>query len=413
MNAATRVPPPWVLSIPVATFGLVFGFIIVTMPEILAALGVPGGSIAESVAVVSAPNFLVFLIAPILDVRFRRRTYAIVFGLIAVFGTAFTVFQHSSKIEIMSVMFVASLSVALYGASVGGWTGALVDKENHSKLGSWNTIFNICSGGLGILISGLLTQHLAPALAAPLVLVIFVAPMLTFLVIPAPAADGTLASESFGRFGRDVASLFERREVLVALAMFVLPSASFALTNTLGGWGKEFQASAGLVSTLGGLGSIVAGVVGSYLVPIIARRLPLRRLYLAIGVVGACFTLSLLLMPRTPTTFGLAFVGENLFQAAAFATAFAIIFDVIGKGNPLAATIFAVLTNAMNFPITYMEVVDGHGFDWRGIPGAFLADAAVSGGICVLLWIVLFHVLKVQNMRPSAKPEVAAEAGQV
>ena len=42
MSAANRVPPAWVLSIPVATFGLVFGFIIVTMPQILAAQGVPG-----------------------------------------------------------------------------------------------------------------------------------------------------------------------------------------------------------------------------------------------------------------------------------------------------------------------------------------------------------------------------------
>ena len=411
MSAANRVPPAWVLSIPVATFGLVFGFIIVTMPQILAAQGVPGGAIAEAVAVVSIPNFLVFLIAPILDVRFRRRTYAMVFGLLAVCGTAFTVFYHPSKNEIVTVMLVASLSVALYGAAVGGWTGALVDKDNHSKLGSWNTIFNICSGGLGILISGFLTQHLSPAQAAPLVLVIFTAPMLAFLVIPAPAADDTLASESFRRFGRDVASLFERREVLVALAMFILPSASFALTNTLGGWGKEFHASPGLVSTLGGLGSIVAGVVGSYLVPIIARRFPLRRMYLAIGVIGACFTLSLLLMPRTSTTFGIAFVGENLFQAAAFATAFAIIFDVIGKGNPLAATIFAVLTNAMNLPIIYMEVIDGHGFDWRGIPGAFLADAVISGGVCILLWIVLFHVLRAHKTGRPPESEVVTEAG--
>ncbi len=403
MSNARSVPPAWVLSIPVAIFGLVFGFIIVTMPQILAAQNVPGGDIAEAVAIISVPNFLVFLIAPILDVRFRRRTYAIVFGLLGVFGTAFTVFYHPSKVEIEAVMVVASLSIALYGAAVGGWTGALVDKDNHSKLGSWNTIFNICSGGLGILISGYLTQHLSPGNAALLVLLIFLAPMLSFFFIPAPMVDDTLASESFRRFRRDVMSLFKRREVLVALAMFILPSASFALTNTLGGWGKYFHTSPGLVSFFGGTGSIVAGVIGSFLIPPIAKKFALRRMYLAIGIVGACFTLSLLLLPRTSGTFGIAFVGENLFQAAAFATAFAIIFDVIGKGNPLASTIFAVLTNAMNLPIIYMEVIDGHGFDWNGVTGAFIVDAMVSGCICILLWIVLFKVLHVQNMRASAK----------
>ncbi|HYW35880.1 MAG TPA: MFS transporter [Balneolaceae bacterium] len=306
-------------------------------------------------------------------------------------------------------MVVAYMSLALYGAAVGGWTGALIEKEQNSNLGAWNTIFNICSGGLGVLISGFITQHFSPGHGALLILVIFLAPMLAFFFIPAPAADDTLAGESFRRFGRDILALFKRREVLVALAMFILPSASFALTNTLGGWGKDFSASPGLVSLFSGVGSIVAGVIGSFLIPPIAKKLPLRPMYLAIGIIGACFTLSLLLLPRAPYTYGLAFFGENLFQAAAFATSFAIVYDVIGKDNPLAATIFAVLTNALNFPIFYMEIVDGHGFDWNGITGAFLVDAIVSGGICILLWIVLFKVLRVQDMRPSAKAHSTAD----
>jgi MFS transporter, PAT family, beta-lactamase induction signal transducer AmpG len=403
MSPARRVPPAWVLSIPVATFGMVAGFIIVTLPQILAAQNVPGGQIAVAVAVITSPGFWIFLVAPILDVRFRRRTYALGFGLLAVFGTAFTVFYHPAKVEIEAVMIVAFMSLALYGAAVGGWTGALIEKEQTGKLGAWNTIFNICSGGLGVLISGFIIQHFSPGLGALLVLIIFLAPMLAFFFIPAPEIDNTLASESFRRFHRDVISLFKRREVLVALAMFILPSASFALTNTLGGWGKEFQASPGLVSFFGGVGSIVAGVIGSFLIPPIAKKLPLRPMYLAIGIIGACFTLSLLLLPRTSATFGLAFFGENLFQAAAFATSFAIVYDVIGKGNPLAATIFAVLTNALNFPIFYMEIVDGHGFDWNGVAGAFIVDAIVSGGVCILLWIVLFKILRVQNMHPSTK----------
>ena len=312
------------------------------------------------------------------------------------------------KVEIEVVMTIGYLSLALYGAAVGGWTGALIDKDQNSKLGAWNTIFNICSGGLGVLLSGYFTQHFSPDHAAVLVFIIFLAPMLAFFFIPAPPADDTLASESFVRFSREVVSLFKRREVLVALTMFTLPSASFALTNTLGGWGKDFHASPGMVSFFGGVGAMLAGVVGSFLIPPIAKKFPLRPMYLAVGIIGACFTLSLLLLPRVPGTYGLAFLGENIFQAAAFATAYAIIYDVIGKGNPLAATIFAVLTNAMNFPIVYMEVVDGRGFDWHGVTGAFLADAIVSGGICILLWIVLFHILRVQKMRPAA--ESLAEA---
>ncbi len=410
MNAVRRVPPSWLLSVPVATFGMTAGFIIVTLPQMLAALDVPGGHIAVAVAVITSPGFWVFLLAPFLDVRFRRRTYALLFGLLAVCATAWIVLNHTSQTDIEVVMTIGYLSLALYGAAVGGWTGALIDKDQNSKLGAWNTVFNVCSGGLGVLLSGYFTQHFSPDVAAVLLFVVFLSPMLAFFFIPAPLPDDTLASESFLRFGKEVISLFKRREVLIALLMFALPSASFALTNTLGGWGKDFHASPALVSIFGGVGGMVAGVIGSFLIPPIAKKFPLRPMYLAVGIFGACFTLGLLLLPRVPGTYGLAFLGENIFQAAAFATAYAIIFEVIGKGNPLAATTFALLTNFLNLPIVFMEVVDGHGYDWHGVAGAFAADALVSGGICVLLWIVLFHILRVQNMRPAPDPQLAAEA---
>ena len=409
MSATRRVPPAWVLGVPVATFGLVAGFIIVTLPQMLAQLGVPGGHIAVAVAVITSPGFWVFLLAPFLDVRFRRRSYALVLGLLAVCATAFTILHHTSQVEIEVVMTVGYLSVALYGAAIGGWTGALIEKDQDSKLGAWTTIFNICSGGLGVLISGYVTQHLAPIPAAAIVLVCFLAPMLAFPFIPAPPPDDTLASESFLRFGREVISLFQRREVLVALLMFTLPSASFALTNTLGGWGKDFHASPGMVSFFGGVGAMLAGIVGSFLIPPIAKKFQLRPMYLAVGIIGAFFTLSLLLLPRVPGTYGLAFLGENIFQAAAFATAYAIIYQVIGKGNPLAATTFAVLTNFMNLPIVYMEVIDGRGYDLHGVAGALAADALVSGSICILLWVVLFHILRVQKISPEDETQLVGE----
>ncbi len=77
------------------------------------------------------------------------------------------------------------------------------------------------------------------------------------------------------------------------------------------------------------------------------------------------------------------------YSAKRGATAFAITFEVIGPGNPLAATTFALLNAAMCLPIDYMQIVDARGYDWRGITGAFLADALISAAACVLLAIVL------------------------
>jgi PAT family beta-lactamase induction signal transducer AmpG len=408
MPAPSRVPPAWVLSLPIATFGMTTGFGIVILPQMLAALGVPGGRIAASVAVVTSPTVWAFLLAPLLDVRFRRRSYALAFGLLAVLAPAATVLEHASAPAMVALMTVGFAAVVLYGSAVGGWTGALIGPEQTSGLGAWNAVVVIGSDGLGVLLSGYFTQHLSSARAAPLVLALFLAPMLSFLFIPAPPPDATLARESFLRFARGVAALLRRREILLALTLFALPCASFALTNVLGGWGADFHTRPALVSFFGGVGAIVAGAVGSLLVPLLARRIALRRLYLAIGLAGAGFTLSLLLLPRAPAAYGLAFLGENVFQAAAFAASFAITYEVIGKGNPLAATIYALLTTASNLPIVYMEVIDGRGFDWRGVTGAFLADALVSGAVCVSLWIVFFRLLRVPDLRPGAERPAAA-----
>jgi PAT family beta-lactamase induction signal transducer AmpG len=389
VNQRRRVPAAWILSLPILTFGMTFGFMIVPFPQLLAEQGVPGGRIAKLVAIITSPAFFGFLLAPFLDVHFSRRTYALWFGVLAVAATAFTVFRHAADLEVEVVMFIGCISIVLFGYAVGGWGGSLIEESQASHLGAWNTAFNIGGGGIGILFSGYVTQRLPGALAAALILIVFLVPLLVFPMIPATSPGGTLANGAFGRFFREIAALLKRREVLVALSLFTLPAASFALTNVLGGWGSSFRANPGLVTLLGGAGSVAAGVVGTLLVPTFAKRLPLRPLYLSIGFVGAAFTLGLLLFPQTSWTYGAAFVGENIFQAAAFATALAIVFEVIGPGNPLAATIFALLSAALNLPGTYMEVIDGYGYDWHAVKGAFLADGVVSAGACVLLAIVL------------------------
>jgi MFS transporter, PAT family, beta-lactamase induction signal transducer AmpG len=384
-----RIPSTWILALPLLTFGMISGFIFVTLPQMLAERGVPGGRIAVTVAVMTSPNFWSFLLAPFLDVRFRRRTYALVFGVLAVAATAISASQHGTVLQVEAVMLIGCTAVVLFGYAMGGWTGSLIVHGQGGSLGAWTAAFNIVGGGIGILFSGYVTQHLPGGEAAALIFIVFLLPLLVFPMIPAPPPDGVLANESFGRFIGEIASLIKRREVLVALLLFALPAASFALTNVLGGWGTSFGANPELVSILGGVGSVAAGIIGALLVPVFARRFPLRPLYLAIGLIGAAFTLSLLLFPQTPWIYGAAFVGETIFQAAAFATGLAIVFEIVGPDNPLAATIVALLCATLNLPIVYMEIVDGRGFDWRGINGALLADAVVSGGACILLAILL------------------------
>jgi len=296
------------------------------------------------------------------------------------------------------------LFAMLYQGAVGGWIGSLIDKKDDSRLGVWFAVTNIGAGGLMMVVAGELLHRFSVWPAAAVVGAVILLPMLTFFAIPSPSADRFLARESFGRFWREATSLFAKRDVVLALMLFCLPCASFALTNVLGGAGNDFSANARTVSLLAGVGSTISGVVGSFLLFPLARRFPVRPVYLGVGVVGALFTLSLIALPHSPWGFGVAITGENLFQALAFAASNAITFEVIGPDNPLAATLYTLLISATNLPITYMQYLDGRGYEHGGLTGSYLTDACTSIAVCVLVAVLL---VRWRGIAKTAGPSLA------
>ena len=293
MSPPRRLPPIWLMGLTNSLFGLMGGFAVVTLPELLAAQGIPGGHIAAITAAILSPGFWVFVLAPMLDVRLSRRSYALLFGLLAAAAVGFTVFDHRRPAMVEAVMIAGYVAANLYQGAVGGWMGSLIEKDQDSRLGVWFAVANTGAAGL----------------------------MLLFLAIPAPRPDRRLARESFGRFWAEVASLLKQHEVLIALALFLLPSASFSLTNVLGGVGGDFSASQRTVSLFAGAGTVLAGLAGSFLLRPLAKRFPCARCISASASPAALFTLSQLAFPRAPWSFALAITGENLFQALAFAAA--------------------------------------------------------------------------------------------
>ncbi len=388
-SATRKRAPIWMMGLTNATFGMMGGFSVVTMPQLLAADGVSGGHIAAITSSIISPLFFVSFLSPMLDVRFRRRTYALIFGVLTALATAFAILRHSDPLMVVVLMFSGFTAASFYQGAVGGWMGSLIDKQQDSILGTWFNVGNVGAGGLVIILGGRIVLHSSPVVAAAFIGVILLLPMVFFLFIPAPPPDKVLAGESFGRFFREIFSLLKRQEVLIGLAIFVLPSASFALTNVLAGIGNDYHASPNTVSLLSGVGSMLAGVVGSFLVPLLAKKIPLRPLYIYIGIVGASFTLSSLLLPREPWTYGVVFTGEIVFQALAFTAANGIIFEIIGPDNPLAATTYTVLIAVMNLPIIYMGIADGWGYDRGGLVGSFAVDAGLGMTACIFLAIVL------------------------
>jgi PAT family beta-lactamase induction signal transducer AmpG len=176
------------------------------------------------------------------------------------------------------------------------------------------------------MITGEIVQRLSPSAAALLLGGSVLVPTVIFPWMQAPGPDRRLARESFPQFFGEVLNILKRREVLIAIVLFIAPAATF-------------------VGLVGGAG----------------------------------------LLPHTPATFAVALIGENVFQSAAIVASTAIAFETIGLDNPLAATTYCLMVAAFNIANTYMLIVDGWGYSRNGVAGSYATDAFVSVFACLLL----------------------------
>jgi MFS transporter, PAT family, beta-lactamase induction signal transducer AmpG len=385
-------PPVWLLGLCNFTFGAYYAVMLQTVPQLLSADGVPQPTIAQVTAIGMIPSFCSFFLSPILDWRFTRRAYAIALALLTGGALLAMLASLHDMTRLATFMFVGAGTVTLYQAALGGWLASILAPEEKGRLGAWLTVANVAGGGVTAAIAIVVLRELPFAVGVAMLAAFLLAPLPLFPWIPTPAADRRLATESFRDFFRDVLSLLRRRTVVWTLFLFALPAASFALTNMLAGLGRDFATSERVVGLITGAGLIVAGVVGSLAVPRLITRISPRILYVSIGTAGALFTFMLMTLARTPTTFTLAVLGENIFQSAAFAVESTIVLATIGEGNPLAATQYGLLIAAPGFPITYMQAIDGAAYGVRGLSGALMADASLGVAACAVAAMLFRHI---------------------
>jgi|SRR5579863_4995797 len=381
--------PLWMMGMTNALFGMYGGILVITVPQLLSGRHVPESTISSMTAVMISPGFWTFLVSPVLDVKFSRRWYSVVTAVVsaALLSAALLELEHPALVE--GLLVTGFFFANLYQSALGGWLSSIISTEEENALSVWVTIANISGGGAMAVIAGELVQRLSPTAAALALGGIVVLPIAIFPWMRAPGPDRRLARESFGRFFAEVLRVVRRRDVLIAIAMFVAPAATFSLVNLLAGLGADFHASPQFVNRVGGAGVLLAGLAGCLIFPAIDRLLPLKPLYLAVGALGSCFTLLLLALSHTPTTFALALIGENIFQSLSITVSTAIAFDTVGRHNPLAATTYCLMISSFNIANTYMLVIDGWGYAWQGVMGSYLVDASASLSAIAMLAVVL------------------------
>ena len=221
-------------------------------------------------------------------------------------------------------------------------------------------------------------RHLPPPVATVLVPLPILLGAIPLFFLPKEERKPRAVGEAMSRLFTDLAATAKKPSYLFALMVFVVPSATFALQNLFGGMGADFHAGPELTNLSVGLLFTIACAIGAALGGPLSSRIDRRLLFIAPAMVAALGSLVMAFGPHTPWMFAGGLFFYNLMAGINYTATSALVFQIVGRDNPLSATQYSVCIAACNLAIAGSVFMDGRGAGHGGANGALLVDAALS-----------------------------------
>ncbi len=391
-----RTFPVWLVGVLYSASGVLNGFVAVALATLLTANGVSNEREAEIAFLILIPSYLSFLLAPVVDCGLPRRVWAMLLACVGAVCLAAAVLLvggassgggHGAHATLLiATLFVGYFATQLYASTIGGMVPNLVATSQQSAASAWLNVAYLgmtgFCGSLAVWEMRRFSLH-AAALLVPLPILLSASPLLF-----TAREDRTPSPfrEAMGQLGRNLLSIARQRSYLWAMLVCVVPAASFAMQNLFGGIGREFGASDNLTGWVSGVGLALACIAGSALGGPLSNRYDRRLLFVAPAVIAACGSLLMVLALRAGWhTVGVFVAGVcfyNLMAGVNYTAFSALIFQIVGRDNPLSATKYAIGTAVANAAIGLAVILDGKGSAlhgrWSGAGGELLVDALLS-----------------------------------
>lgn len=375
--------------------GMVIGFNFTALPFLLARSGVQVDRIARINSASNLPGVLGIILAPLVDIKLRRRTWL----AIGAFGTAFGAFMYfpmigASHLLLLTVsVFAAGMLTFFVVAASGGMMVKLLCVTDQSKAAAWTQV-GVLAGGA---ISGAVLIWLAERTTLITVGVCFacVASLLGLLplTIPEPVPDPSAwFSGRLGLIGKEIWGLARCRRRGWATLLLLSPCSTGAAQSLLPAIALQYGVGAKGVEWVNGLGGGVALAAGALLGTVVPGKWDRRISYAAAGVLNA-LAAGLLMVANRPSVY---FIGTTFYlvtQGLCWTRSVALIVEIVGAETRDASTLYSILNGAVTIPLLYMIWLDGVGFRALGTRGLLGVDAGANTIVfcAVLAAIVLTH----------------------
>lgn len=408
MNKRRLWPRPWAFGLLILPVAVYFGFTATPLPFLLRKAGVSVYEIGIISSILQLPNILVFLWAPLVDVRLRRRTW-LAFSAIATAVCLWIALQFvsASSVHVMTaLLLLGGISVSLVLAASGGLMVTTLPVADQSKAASWNQAGYLAGGALGGALILWLVTRLPIVISGLIAALALCLPGLVALTLP--EKEPTVSQWFKGRISAlegEIGGVWRTPVRRWTALLLMAPAATGAAQALLPAIASHYGVGASGVIWINGLGGGVALAVGSLLGAMVPSDWDGRIVYASAGLSNGIAGI-VLMSVSGPTGYLVGTIVYLVTQGLCWARFTGLIVEIVGPDTQDASTLYSALSAAGSIPLAYMTWLDGFGYSKFGTHGLLITDAA---GNFIVFGIVL-TIFLVNGLHFRHAPGAASEA---
>lgn len=413
--ATKRTSSPWWFLLTAIPYGVVGSFTASVMPFRMTAVGRDLENIGWFTGLLMLPTVFQFLYAPIVDVRFLRKTWLLVVATLGAVCLCIACLIPLSKestdgtVPFLIFAFLAQAISGLVGTCNGALMSTSIPDAKRGQASAALNIGNLSGGALSAFVAIKMIDWGLPPIAIGLALsVLMIGPAIAVLAIAEPPREMLTANEQFSRTLKDIVGVVASKKGLTGIALCISPVGTAALANFFAGMAKPFGAGAGDVAILQGPLNAGLTAIGALAGGFLCDRFNRRAMYLTSGGLTAVVGLLMAISPQTLETYWIYVCIYALVTGFCYAAFTAAVLETIGDGGATAGTQYAIFVAAGNAAINWVGIVDTRFSTTYGVQGVIFSDAALNILGVVILGVVFAALGMFKSTTRKAEPAAAA-----
>jgi MFS transporter, PAT family, beta-lactamase induction signal transducer AmpG len=402
---------PGVFMVLISPFGVVFGFVSVTLAYMFSKAGISLDEVAALVAASLLPNILKFLWAPLVDTTLSNKKWYLISVLVSAVGIvliSLMPIKEESLTLLTVLVFLTNFAVTFLGMSTDSMMAYDTPSDMKGRAGGWMQTGSLGGMGIGGGIGLFLAERLPANWMAGTILAfacLFSSIGLLFLSEPQSTIRVFSMRQSIKNMNKDIISVMKSKVGFIALFLCFLPIGSGAASNLWSALASEWSASSNTVSLVIGTAGGIIAALGCLLGGWICDRMDRRYAYIAFGLVQAICAVGMGLSPRTETMY---IIWTSLYAVSTgltYAGFTAFVLDAMGTGA--AATKYNIFASLSNAPIYFMIFIDGWAHEHWNSTGMLNVEAAIGIVGMLLFIIVIFFVNRMKYFKVEVQEATA------